>query len=125
MKAWNLFALLLALVILATMVLAVQSPPSWQAEGVGDAEDFATLADGIFSKHVLALEVLGILLTAVMIGAMTIARPLGLPTDREMHYATRIDDELMEELQHVSDVSDDLEYQGAPTPDKAGAEEEE
>lgn len=129
MKAWNLFAFFLAVAILGLLVAAVQSPAPWQEEGAGGAEDFGTLAEGIFSEHVLALEVLGVLLTAAMIGAMVLARPLGLPTDQEMHYSQRIDDEVLEQVQHVSDIRDDLDYAGTPTPyappqPPAGGEEE-
>jgi len=50
------------------------------AEG-GDANDMDALVTALFDEHVIALEVLGILLTAAMIGALVIARPLGVPED--------------------------------------------
>jgi hypothetical protein len=71
------------------------------------AEDFDTLADGLFSTNVIALEVLGVLLTAAMIGAMVIARPLEGRPDSE-NYPTKRGRRDLAEIQRTSDVDRNL-----------------
>jgi hypothetical protein len=50
------------------------------------ANDQTTMVDALFGGQVIAFEVLGILLTAAMIGALVIARPLEAPAD-DSHYS--------------------------------------
>ena len=66
---------------------------AWQEAGDGTAEDMDTLVQALFTDHVIALEVLGVLLTAAMIGALTIARPIGGPTDDEEPAALAVEEE--------------------------------
>lgn len=82
-------------VLLLVMVVAIQDTKPWteaqpEPDGVGDrssvANDQARVVDTMFGPQVLALEVLGILLTAAMIGALVIARPLEAPDD-DTHYS--------------------------------------
>lgn len=101
-------SLLVAVGIFGVMAQAIGATEAFQADGVGEAEDFETLADGLFTTHVIAFEVLGVLLTAAMIGAMVIARPLGSPPDSD-NYDTRIDDEELESVQRTSDVDANME----------------
>lgn len=68
-------------------------------------ESMEQLANGIFDTHVIGFEALGILLTAVMIGAMIIAKPLGGRMDAE-NYPTTKD---LSESQLVSDVDRNME----------------
>lgn len=112
-------AAFVALVIFAAMVLSIAGTDAWAQEGAQGGEDFTTLVEGLFDTHVIALEVLGIVLTAAMIGAMVIARPLGVPED-SIHYRTRLDRHGIEVLCHVSDVTPDLH---ATSVDLGGEEE--
>ena len=64
------------------------------AEALSDDDDYVRL---------IALEVLGILLTAVMIGAMVTARPLVGRPDSE-NYATKLDKDELDALAETSDV---------------------
>ncbi len=75
-----------ATLVFAIIALAVSQTVPWQEDNAGGAEDFDDLAQSLFTDHVIALEVLGILLTAALIGALVIARPLG-SVDDSSHYA--------------------------------------
>ncbi len=84
----RLAALFVAVSIFALMAIPVMDAAPWdaeKAENAGDADTSASedgitaLVDSLFDKHVIGLEVLGVLLTAAMIGALVIARPLGRP----------------------------------------------
>ncbi len=80
------------------------------------AEDMDALVDALFDDHVLALEVLGILLTAALIGAMVIARPLGT-VDDATNYPNKRAGAGMAEVQHISDVDRNLGAAGfSPSP---------
>lgn len=79
----------------------------WGESSDADADNFADLVAAIFDKHVLAFEVLGILLTAAMIGAMVVARPLGTVEDRT-NYPNRQPGSAMPAIQDVSDVDRNL-----------------
>lgn len=68
--------------------------------GAESEESMEGIANGIFDTHVIAFEALGILLTAVMIGAMIIAKPLGGRLDSENYPRT----EDLTASQEVSDV---------------------
>lgn len=50
-----------------------------------DANDLGGLTDSLFGPDVIAFEVLGILLTAAMIGALVIARPLDATEDKDRY----------------------------------------
>jgi hypothetical protein len=68
-------------------------------------ESMEELAEGIFTTHLVGFEALGILLTAVMIGAMVIAKPLGGRMDSENYNPTKD----LTASQLVSDVDRNLE----------------
>lgn len=97
------------------MSLAFIGTEALNAEGAGIHDDFDRLADAIFVDHVIALEALGILLTAALIGAMVIARPLGSQPD-SINYATKRDAKGLAEVQLVSDVRRNLGDHGFDTP---------
>ena len=83
------FGAAVALVLFALMGTIIAGVEPWEAEAtdadITAANDQGALADTLFGPQVLALEVLGILLTAAMIGALVIARPLDA-VDDEAHY---------------------------------------
>ena len=108
-------AAVIATTFFVVLSLAFIATPGLDGEPIGGAEDFDRLADGIFTTHVLALEALGILLTAALIGAMVIARPLGSRPD-SIHYATRLDAAGLESLQETSDVDRNLGDGSFPAP---------
>lgn len=125
-------AALVAVVFFLVVALAAINTPGYDGDAVGGAEDFGRLADGLFDTHVLAFLALGVLLTAALIGAMVIARPLGSTPD-SVHYATKRDAKGLAEVQLVSDVERNLaggafvvaEAVDEPTvlPDTGGEEE--
>ena len=81
-------------------------PEGWDAEGRGlgtSDEQLDLLTVGLFDEQVFALEVLGVLLTAALIGAMVIARPLTGPTNDERY--GQVTDAQLREAQQVSDVA--------------------
>ncbi len=104
------------------MAVAISGVDAWSEGNDGSAEDFTTLTDALFSDHVLALEVLGILLTAAMIGAMIIARPMG-SVDDSVNYPTKISGASLSHLQHVSDVERNMSPSTFDTVDIGGEEE--
>ncbi|MEK6985725.1 MAG: NADH-quinone oxidoreductase subunit J [Candidatus Thermoplasmatota archaeon] len=74
-------AALVALGILLVLLLSIRATAPWADTAAteattGRANDMAALTDALFGPEVIAFEVLGVLLTAVMIGALVIARPL-------------------------------------------------
>lgn len=79
-----------AVLLFALMGLTLSNVAPWESEAtdasVEAANDQATVVDTLFGPQVIALEVLGILLTAAMIGALVIARPLEAPDD-STHYS--------------------------------------
>lgn len=84
--------------------IAVQTAP-WQSTGTDAAQTAANDLDAIvaslFGAQVVAFEVLGVLLTAVMIGALVIARPLTGVADKDRYsHVTRRE---LEASQRVSD----------------------
>lgn len=103
----KLGAAALALALFVALALALRSPESWAQGRSGTADDLDALTTAIFTKHVVALEVLGILLTAAMIGALVIARPLGSVEDRS-HYA-HVSAEEFERTVRMSDPDADPE----------------
>lgn len=103
------------------MVIGINAN-TWGASSDADADDFTGLVDALFSDHVLALEVLGILLTAALIGAMVIARPLNT-VDDATNYSTKIRGDAMADLQDVSDVDRNLAGGSFPAVSYQGVEE--
>ena len=102
-RRWQLLgAAAVALAIYGVMDASIRDTEPWHEEGAGEAGDLDALVTAVFDRHVIALEVLGILLTAAMIGALVIARPLGAAPD-ESHYPKPTSDELSA-TQHTSDV---------------------
>lgn len=88
-RSWAVFtSIVLATAIFGTMAMSIMDTPDWRQEGQGlpaEASQLDPIVTGIFEEHVFALEVLGVLLTAAMIGALVIARPLGQAPD-SVHY---------------------------------------
>lgn len=86
-------ALSVSLSLGALLIGAVAATTPWMGMGAPEAigpagapiEEADLLADLLFGHYVLAFEILGVLLTAAMIGALVIARPLGQEPD-ESHY---------------------------------------
>jgi hypothetical protein len=68
-------AALIALILFLVLILAIRATPAW-AQQPGTPNDYTNLTDALFGPQVIPFEVLGILLTAVMIGALVTARPL-------------------------------------------------
>ncbi len=103
-RRWQVLgAAIVAAAIFAAMALSIRDTAPWQADGAdGGAGDLDALVTGLFDTHVIALEVLGILLTAAMIGALVIARPLGQAPDAD-HYPHPSREEVSA-AQHTSDV---------------------
>ncbi len=108
------------------LTLALIATPGFSDEGIGGAEDFDRLALAIFDTHVLALEALGILLTAALIGAMVIARPLGTTPDTK-NYPNKRSAARLAEVQFISNIDRNLSDDGnfVPTPMDAPTEDEE
>jgi hypothetical protein len=78
-KTQLLVAALVALAILSVMVLAIRATPDWRqagTDGSDSANDMTGITDALFGPQVIPFEVLGVLLTAIMIGALVTARPL-------------------------------------------------
>jgi hypothetical protein len=75
-------------VLLAAMLAATTGNDVWSEQGANGEEDLDALAQDLFTDHVVALEVLGVLLTAAMIGALAIARPLATSEDRDVYAPT-------------------------------------
>lgn len=82
-----LFGAFVSLVIFAVMALLVRGVAPWQGspDGTGPANDTQALVDTLFGPDVIGFEVLGILLTAAMIGALVIARPMEALADEERY----------------------------------------
>jgi hypothetical protein len=84
-----LLGALAASVLFLVMLLLIQDTAPWQAKNATnattDANDLTAVTDSLFGPNVIAFEVLGILLTAAMIGALVIARPLDAPTDESRY----------------------------------------
>lgn len=86
-----LFGAAVALVLFAAMALAVRGTAPWRAEGTdegqaqAEANDLQGLVDSLFGPNVLAFEILGVLLTAAMIGALVVARPMEAPDDADRY----------------------------------------
>ncbi|MGB0653601.1 MAG: NADH-quinone oxidoreductase subunit J [Thermoplasmatota archaeon] len=90
------------ILIYAMIDASIRDVDAWGEEREGNSEDLATIVDALFEDHVFAFEVLGVLLTAAMIGAMVIARPMAQQPDEE-HY-TDVSDQEIAASQAVSDL---------------------
>ena len=75
-------AALIAILLFAVLALAIRATPAWTQEA-GTPNDVGSIADALFGPLVIPFEVLGILLTAVMIGALVTARPLTVHGNEE------------------------------------------
>jgi NADH:ubiquinone oxidoreductase subunit 6 (subunit J) len=62
----------MVLVLFAVIAFAVAETVPWYRP-VGGGEDAQGVADALFTRYVVAFEVLGILLTAALLGAMYLA----------------------------------------------------
>ena len=80
---------LVSAVLFLVMALLVRSADPWHSgasdEDVAAANDTQGLVDALFGEDVIGFEVLGILLTAAMIGALVIARPLDAVEDKDRY----------------------------------------
>ena len=92
-------------VLLGTLAAIILGVDAW-GEDARSTVDYDTgvglLVTSVFETHVVSLEVLGILLTAAMIGALVIARPLGTAPD-ERHYA-EVSEDMLDQTIHVADI---------------------
>ena len=93
------FGAIVAVVLFAAMAFTIADVPAWEGEGtqgnVTAANGQDTLADTLFGPQVIAFEVLGILLTAAMIGALVIARPIDAQDD-DAHYTQPTEQQVAE-----------------------------
>ncbi len=104
---------LLMLVLYAVIDASIRATAPWQSRGAAGTESLDAVVVGLFDTHVLAFEILGVLLTAAMIGAMVIARPLGGRPDSENY--TAVSEQQLEATQAASDLTRGV-YQTTPTP---------
>lgn len=79
-----------SLALFTAMGLIVAGTEPWQQDTAGEdaaaqANDTQAVVDSLFGPNVVAFEVLGVLLTAVMIGALVVARPLDAQSDAERY----------------------------------------
>jgi hypothetical protein len=105
-RATLAFGAIISLVIFAVMGVVVTNTTPWDQSGsdasTAQANDLDSVVNNLFGPQVIAFEVLGILLTAAMIGALVIARPMDAVTD-ESRYSHPTAEQVAE-TQHVSDV---------------------
>ncbi len=90
------------IVLFSALAAAVLAAEPWTADPVGGAEDIDAIATDLFRDHLVAFEVLGILLTAAMIGALVIARPLVSGLDSDVY--RRADKETLRKTQATSNL---------------------
>lgn len=99
-----------SLVLFLAMALLIAGVGPWQSgnatNSTSDANDVTALTDSLFGSNVIAFEVLGILLTAAMIGALVIARPLEAQDDDSRY--TQPTPAQVAETDRVSDVERSL-----------------
>ncbi|HJQ93484.1 MAG TPA: NADH-quinone oxidoreductase subunit J [Candidatus Thermoplasmatota archaeon] len=79
-----------AIALFAVMAFIVAGTEPWQGDSGNEtasaqANDVQGMVDSLFGANVIGFEVLGILLTAIMIGALVIARPLDARSDAERY----------------------------------------
>jgi hypothetical protein len=99
-----------SLLLFLVMGLIVANTDPWQADNgsasannTAQANDLTGVTGSLFGPDVIAFEVLGILLTAAMIGALVIARPLDAPTDESRYSHPTVAQ--VAESDHASDVA--------------------
>jgi NADH:ubiquinone oxidoreductase subunit 6 (subunit J) len=84
-----LIGALVAAVLFGAMALLVRGAAPWRAgatdEATAQANDTQGLVDTLFGADVIGFEVLGVLLTAAMIGALVIARPMEAVDDESRY----------------------------------------
>jgi NADH-quinone oxidoreductase subunit J len=92
LSTWPAYRILgagVSTVILAMLAGITLTTQAWDLSATDasqtGANDLSRVVDQLFGPQVVALEVLGVLLTAVMIGALVIARPLGTRDDAERY----------------------------------------
>src|SRR5687768_2023368 len=100
-----------SLVLFAVMAFIVAGTEPWQQDTANEtasaqANDIEGVVDSLFGPNVIGFEVLGILLTAIMIGALVIARPLDALSDSERY--SHPTDAQVAESDHVSNVKESL-----------------
>lgn len=114
-----------SLVLFLAMGLITLNADPWQARSDGastdgqpagnatatDANELSGLTDSLFGPDVIAFEVLGVLLTAAMIGALVIARPLDAVEDKDRY--SHPTEAQREETDRVSDVKS-AHLEGSP-----------
>jgi NADH:ubiquinone oxidoreductase subunit 6 (subunit J) len=90
-RSWSTFVgAAVALGLFLVMGLVVASTAPWQGDSGNEtsmeaANDTQGIVDSLFGPNVIGFEVLGILLTAIMIGALVIARPLDAQSDADRY----------------------------------------
>jgi len=88
----RILGVVVAVAILAVLLNIASATAAWTASPTDanqtKANDLDTIVTLLFGHQVVALEVLGVLLTAVMIGSLVIARPLTGPSDKERYAHT-------------------------------------
>jgi hypothetical protein len=93
------------------MALVVVGTQPWQGDSgnetsIQQANDTQGVVDSLFGPNVIGFEVLGILLTAIMIGALVIARPLDAQSDADRYsHPTAAQ---VAESDHISNVKESL-----------------
>ncbi len=106
-RARKIGAAAVVLLTFAMIAISVGDAAPWWIEREGGVEDLDDLVASMFevdATNLIAFEALGVLLTAAMIGAMIIARPMHGRLDSE-NYPVVLDSEL-EATQHISDVEE-------------------
>jgi len=68
-------------IIFLLMAMSIQEATPWNRAPIGNAESVPGITEGAFTTHLMAFEVLGVLLTAAMVGALVIARPFHQSVD--------------------------------------------
>ena len=115
------FGAAVAIVLFALMGLTISNTDPWTTEGtdanVTAANDRPAVVDSLFDTQVIAFEVLGILLTAAMIGALVIARPLDAEEDAS-NYTVPTTQQVAE-----SDKASDVAAHGMATPGRDAAQD--
>jgi len=99
---------LAALILGLVLAVAANNGGAWGTQVGTDANqtqanDLDRVLDSLFGPNVVALEILGILLTAVMIGALVLARPLVGISDEDRY--AHISRNQLRESQMASDVA--------------------
>ena len=100
-----------SLTLFGVMAFIVAGTEPWQQDtgnetASAQANDVQGVVDSLFGPNVIGFEILGILLTAIMIGALVIARPLDAQSDSERYSHPTA--EQVAESDHVSNVKESL-----------------